>query len=313
MKTLVTGGSGFLGRHLVERLRRDGHDVHLGQGFDLTSQAQAEWAFGCDPDVVFHLAAEVGGIGANQVNPGRFWYANLAMGMNVLEQCRLHGVEKLVMVGTVCAYPETTRVPFREVTLWSGYPEPTNAPYGVAKRALLTGVQAYRKQYGLNAIYLLPANLYGPGDNFDRDTSHVIPALIRKMAEARDYGHDSVLLWGDGRPTREFLYVSDCVAALCLAATRYNEPAPVNIGTGEEVRIFNLAEHIATLIGYDGAIVWDSSRPNGQLRRCLDITRARDLFGFEATVDLRTGLERTIDWYLGTRPEKGLDQTTLQT
>jgi GDP-L-fucose synthase len=299
-RVLVTGGGGFLGSHLVERLETDGHDVFVARSrdYDLTSFDDAGRMFtDARPDLVFHLAAEVGGIGANRASPGRYWYANLLMGVNVLEQARVHEVTKTVMLGTICAYPKLTPVPFREEELWNGYPEETNAPYGIAKKALLVGAQAYREQYGTNAIYLLPVNLYGPGDNFDLETSHVIPALVRKMIEARDRGDDQVVLWGDGSPTREFLYVGDCVEALWLAAQHYDGAAPVNLGSGEEIAIRDLAAVIAELTGYGGEIAWDTSLPNGQPRRRLDVSRAEELFGFRARTGLREGLERTIDWY----------------
>ena len=296
MKTLVTGGGGFLGSHLVERLEADGHDVVVSRraDYDLTRWDDAERLFReTQPERVFHVAGEVGGIGANRASPGRFWYANLMMGAHVLELCREQEVDKLVIVGTVCAYPKFAHVPFREDDLWSGYPEETNAPYGVAKKSILVGAQSYRQQYGLNSIFLLPANLYGPRDNFDLETSHVIPDLIRKMFESRE----RVVLWGDGSPTREFLYVDDCVEGLALAAERYNGADPVNLGTGNEISIRELAELIAELTGFEGEIEWDSSMPNGQPRRSLDASRARELFGFEARVPLRDGLERTIAWY----------------
>jgi GDP-L-fucose synthase len=296
MKALVTGGGGFLGSHLVERLARDGHDVFVARRreYDLTNWDEAARLFAdSEPEVVFHLAAEVGGIGANQANPGRYWYANLMMGTHVLELSRLHDVSKLVLTGTVCVYPKHAPIPFREDTLWDGYPEETNAPYGTAKRALLVGAQAYREQYGLNAIYLMPTGLYGPGDNFDLETSHVIPALIRKMLES----DGEIVLWGDGSPTRESLYVDDCVDAFALAADTYAGPEPVNIGTGEEISIRDLAALVAELTEFDGDIVWDTSKPNGYPRRKLDTSRAEELFGFRAKTTLRAGLERTVAWY----------------
>jgi GDP-L-fucose synthase len=300
-RTLVTGGGGFVGSHLVERLQAAGHDVFVARrrDYDLTRWDDAQRLFDdARPELVFHLAAEVGGIGANRANPGRYWYANLMMGAHVLELSRVGGVRKLVVAGTVCAYPKHTPVPFREDDLWNGYPEETNAPYGVAKKSILVGAQAYREQYGLDTIYLLPANLYGPRDNFDLETSHVIPALIRKMLEA----NDEVVLWGDGSPTREFLYVDDCVDALLLAAERYDGADPVNIGTGVETPIRELAETIAELTGFDGELVWDASMPNGQPRRHLDATRAEQLFGFRAKTQLRDGLARTIAWYRESAP-----------
>jgi GDP-L-fucose synthase len=295
-RVLVTGGGGFLGSHLVERLRGEGLDPFVARrrDYDLTSWEDAERLFAdARPELVFHLAAEVGGIGANRANPGRYWYANLMMGAHVLEECRLHGVRKLVIVGTVCAYPKFAPVPFREQDLWDGYPEETNAPYGVAKKTVLVGAQAYREQYGLNAIFLLPANLYGPRDNFDLETSHVVPALIRKMVEAED----EVVLWSDGSPTREFLYVEDCADGLVLAAERYDGPEPVNLGAGKEISIHDLADLVVSATGFEGRIVWDTSRPGGQPRRSVDGSRAKELFGFEARTPLREGLERTVAWY----------------
>jgi GDP-L-fucose synthase len=296
VRTLVTGGAGFLGSHLVERLRAQGLDpvVPRRADYDLTVWDDAERLFAdARPELVFHLAAEVGGIGVNRANPGRFWYANLMMGAHVLELSRQRGVEKLVIAGTVCAYPKFAPVPFREEDLWNGYPEETNAPYGVAKKSILVGAQSYREQYGLDSIFLLPANLYGPRDNFDLETSHVIPGLIRKMLDSPE----RVTLWGDGSPTREFLYVDDCVEGITLAADRYDGAEPVNLGTGAEISIQELAELIAELAGFDGEIEWDTSMPNGQPRRSLDASRARELFGFEARTPLREGLERTIAWY----------------
>jgi len=296
MKILVTGGGGFLGSHLVERLVLEGEEVFVARhaDYDLTvADDVARLFFEAEPELVFHLAAEVGGIGANRSNPGRYWYANLMMGANVLEQSRLYGVSKLVVAGTVCAYPKDTPVPFPEEELWNGYPEETNAPYGVAKKAILVGAQAYREQYGLNAIFLLPANLYGPRDNFDLESSHVIPALIRKMVE----GEREVVLWGDGSATREFLFVEDCADGLVRAAELYDGPDPVNLGTGVETSIRDLAETIAELTGFSGEIRWDASMPNGQPRRSLDASKAERLFGFQAQTPLREGLERTIAWY----------------
>jgi GDP-L-fucose synthase len=300
MRTLVTGGGGFLGTHVVERLHAEGIEpiVARRRDYDLTRWEDTERLFhDTKPELVLHLAAEVGGIGANRANPGRYWYANLMMGAHVLEQSRLHGVDKLVVLGTVCAYPKFAPVPFKEDDLWNGYPEETNAPYGVAKKALLVGAQTYREQYGLHATYLLPVNLYGPGDNFDLETSHVIPALIRKMLESQERGDHEVVLWGDGSPTREFLYVEDCAEGIVLAALRYDSTEPVNLGTGEEIAIKDLAELIGEATGFEGDIVWDTSRPNGQPRRKLDTSRAKELFGFEARTPFREGIARTVAWY----------------
>ena len=296
MRTLVTGGGGFLGSHLVERLQAEGHDVFAARraDYDLTREDDTARLFGdTEPELVFHLAAEVGGIGANRANPGRYWYANTIMGAHVLEQARRSGVAKLVLAGTVCAYPKFASIPFREDELWSGYPEETNAPYGVAKKSVLVGAQGYRDQYDLNAIFLLPANLYGPRDNFHLTNAHVIADLIRKM----DAGTDEVVLWGDGSPTREFLYVEDAAEGFALAAERYDGPEPVNLGAGKEISIRDLAELIADVVGFQGRITWDTSMPNGQPRRSIDASRARELFGFEATTPLREGLERTVAWY----------------
>jgi GDP-L-fucose synthase len=296
MKILVTGGGGFLGSHLVERLLAEGEEVFVARraDYDLTRPDDVARLFiDAEPELVFHLAAEVGGIGANRANPGRYWYANLIMGANVLEQTRLYGSSKLVVAGTVCAYPKDTPVPFHEEDLWNGYPEETNAPYGVAKKSILVGAQAYREQYGLNTIFLLPANLYGPRDNFDLDSSHVIPALVRKMVDAED----EVVLWGDGSPTREFLYVEDCADGLVRGAELYDRPEPVNLGTGVETSIRELAELVAELTDFSGEIRWDTSMPNGQPRRALDASKAERLFGFRAETPLREGVEKTIAWY----------------
>jgi GDP-L-fucose synthase len=300
VNVLVTGGGGFLGSHLVERLQSEGVDPFVARrsDYDLTAPEDAERLFADSrPQLVFHLAAEVGGIGANMANPGRYWYANLMMGTHVLEQSRSAGVEKLVFVGTICSYPKFAPIPFREADLWDGYPEETNAPYGVAKKALLVGAQSYRVQYGLNTVFLLPVNLYGPRDNFDLETSHVIPALIRKMLEAEDRGESEVVLWGDGSPTREFLYVEDAAEALFLASQRYEGAEPVNLGTGQEISIRELAEVIAGATGFRGEIVWDTSKPNGQPRRLLDVSRAEHSFGFRARMPFAEGIERTVAWY----------------
>jgi GDP-L-fucose synthase len=308
VRILVTGGGGFLGGHLTERLGQDGHDVFAARSadYDLTRMEDAARMFDdAGAELVFHLAAEVGGIGANRANPGRYWYANLMMGAHVLEQARLHDTGKLVLVGTVCSYPKLAPIPFREETLWDGYPEETNAPYGVAKKALLVGAQAFREQYGLDAVYLVPVNLYGPGDNFHPTNAHVIPDLIRKMVDAQEEGSEEIVLWGDGSPTREFLYVDDCVEALSLAAERYDGADPVNVGTGEEISIRELAELLQELTGFAGEIAWDTSKPNGQPRRRLDTSHAERLFGFRARVSLREGIERTVAWYRSARVSVG--------
>jgi GDP-L-fucose synthase len=296
MRVLVTGGGGFLGSRLVDRLKQAGHEIAVARrrDYDLTSMTDTQRLFDdMEPELVFHLAGEVGGIGANRANPGRYWYANLMMGAHVLEQARLHGTRKLVIAGTLCSYPKLTPIPFHEDDLWNGYPEETNAPYGVAKKAILVGAQAYREQYGLDTVFLLPTNLYGPGDNFDPETSHVIPALIRKMTESPD----AVVLWGDGSPTREYLYVDDCAEGLLLAGERYDGAEPVNLGTGVETSIRETAELVAEAVGFEGRIVWDTSMPNGQPRRSLDTSRARELFGFTAKTSLRDGIARTVAWY----------------
>jgi GDP-L-fucose synthase len=300
-RVLVTGGAGFLGSHIVERLRLAGCREVVAprrRQFDLTRADAVERLFNqYKPEVVIHGAATVGGIGANKENPGLFFYENAIMGIQLIEACRLHGVEKTVVLGTICAYPKFTPVPFREEALWDGYPEETNAPYGVAKKALLVQCQAYREQYGMSAIFLLPVNLYGPRDNFDLKSSHVIPALIRKCVEAKERGANEIILWGDGSPTREFLYVDDAAEAVVRATELYNGGEPVNIGSGLEISIKDLAQKIARLTGFTGQIVWDASKPNGQPRRCLDVTRAAREFGFTAGTPFDAGLQATIQWY----------------
>lgn len=299
----VTGGAGFLGRHVVDRLigagvREERIYVPRRRDFDLTRSSDVERLFDTvQPDVVIHLAAEVGGIGANIERPGRLFYANMAMGLHMIEQARVHQAGKFIQVGTICAYPKLCPTPFREEDLWAGYPEESNAPYGVAKRALLTMCQAYRAQYGLNAVYLLPANLYGPHDNFDLNSSHVVAAMIRRFTEAAARGDETVTLWGDGSATRDFLYVEDAADAVVAALERYDGPEPVNVGSGRETRIDGLAGLIAGLTGFEGRIVWDRRRPNGQPRRVVDTSRAEALFGFRARTSLEEGLRRTVQWY----------------
>jgi GDP-L-fucose synthase len=304
-RILVTGGAGFLGRHLAAELRRRGATqlfTPRKADYDLTREPDVRRMYETlRPQLVLHLAAVVGGIGANREFPGRFFYENVMMGAMVMEHARLAGVEKFVGVGTICAYPKLAPVPFLERDLWNGYPEETNAPYGIAKKMLLVQGQAYRQQYGFRAIHLLPVNLYGPHDNFDPASSHVIPALIRKCLEAVDAGAAEVVCWGTGNATREFLYVEDCASAIADAAERYDAPEPVNIGAGFEVSIRDLAELIAELTGFRGALTFDRTKPDGQPRRSLDVSRAKRAFGFLASTDFRTGLARTIDWYRATR------------
>lgn len=304
-RVVVTGGAGFLGARVVDRLRRRGPAelaVPRSAEFDLRREADiVRLLEGARPDTIVHLAAVVGGIGANRQNPGRFLYDNLIMGAQLMEQARRAGVAKFVTVGTVCSYPKHAPVPFREDTLWDGYPEETNAPYGLAKKMLLVQGQAYRRQYGFCSIHLLPVNLYGPGDNFDPRSSHVIPALIRKCFDAIETGARSLPVWGTGKPTREFLYVEDAAEAIVLAAEHYDGEEPVNVGSGREISIGDLAELIARLTGFRGELVWDPDQPDGQPRRMLDTQRAERLFGFRATTALEAGLVTTIEWYRRTR------------
>ncbi len=300
-RVVVTGGAGFLGHYVIEGLQRHGCrqiQVPRIEEYDLVNPDDIERMYDdMRPDIVIHLAAVVGGIGANRERPGEFFYKNLMMGVQLIEQARLRGIEKFVAIGTVCAYPKFTPVPFREEHLWDGYPEETNAPYGLAKKMLLVQSQAYRQQYGFNAIFLLPVNLYGPGDNFDPQTSHVIPALIKKCVDAVEAGDDHITCWGTGAVSREFVYVADAAEGILLATEHYNGAEPVNIGVGHEIRIKDLAEKITKLTGFTGRIRWDPSKPDGQPRRCLDVSRARAYFGFEARTSFDEGLRQTIDWY----------------
>ncbi len=306
-RVVVTGGAGFLGSFVVEKLCERGcKDVVVprSQECDLRDRdAIVRLYKEAKPHIVIHLAAVVGGIGANRENPGRFFYDNAIMGIQLMEYARQSGVEKFVAIGTICSYPKFARVPFKEDDLWNGYPEETNAAYGLAKKMFLVQAQAYRAQYGLNAIYLLPVNLYGPRDNFDLETSHVIPALIRKCVEAKEEGRGEIMLWGDGSPTREFLYVEDAAEGILLATERYDGGEPVNLGTGEEISIRDLARMIAREVGFSGEFIWDTSKPNGQPRRSLDVTRAKELFGFQARNRLYEGIPKTVVWFMDHRQE----------
>ncbi|WP_435196363.1 GDP-L-fucose synthase family protein [Natronomonas sp. EA1] len=304
---MVTGGAGFLGSHVIDELEARSDDVDIfvprSSEYDLRNRDAIQRAFeNSDADVVIHLAATVGGIGANAKNPGRYFYDNAIMGIELMEQARQYDIEKFTVLGTICAYPKQTPIPFEEENLFEGYPEETNAPYGIAKRALLTQSKAYRDQYDFDSIYLLPVNLYGPRDDFDLETSHVIPAIIRKCIEAREAGDESITAWGTGEPTREFLYVTDAARGILDATELYNESEPVNLGTGEEISIKDLIELIADLTNFEGDINWDTSKPDGQPRRCLDVSRAKDRFEWEAEVSFEDGLRQTIEWYEKNRP-----------
>lgn len=304
-KVIVTGGAGFLGSYVVDKLILRGCVsvfVPRSRDYDLRQETAAQKLYADhSPDVVLHLAAVVGGIGINREHPGKFFYENLKMGMNLIEQARLARIQKFVAIGTVCSYPKFTPVPFKEEDIWSGYPEETNAPYGLAKKMMLVQEQAYREEYGFNGIYLIPVNLYGPRDNFDPRSSHVIPALVRKFVEAKESGADRVEVWGSGSATREFIYADDAAEGILLGAEFYNEPEPVNLGSGMEISIRELAEIIRDLTGFEGDIVWDKSKPDGQPRRCLDTSRAKENFGFEAKTPFRQGLQKVVDWYLESR------------
>jgi GDP-L-fucose synthase len=312
-RVLIPGGAGFLGSFVVEKLQQRGcKDIFVprSKDYDLVEMEAVKRLYqDTQPNLVIHLAARVGGIGANQANPGTFFYDNLMMGAQLMEVGRQAGLDKFVAIGTICAYPKFTPVPFKEEDLWNGYPEETNAPYGLAKKMLLVQSQAYRQEYGFNSIVLFPVNLYGPRDNFDLQTSHVIPAIIRKCIEAKEKGRSEILLWGDGSPTREFLYVEDAAEGILLATERYSGADPVNLGTGEEITVRQLAEMIASEVGFTGNIIWDTTKPNGQPRRCLDVSRAQYLFGFQAAHRLREGIPKTVAWFQARR--KTLAQVTI--
>jgi GDP-L-fucose synthase len=300
-KIVITGGAGFLGSFVVEQLAELGYKnifIPRRKDFDLTHEVDVRRLYAEQkPAAILHLAAEVGGIGANRDNPGRFFFANMSMGMHLIEQARLNHLKKFVQVGTICAYPKFTPVPFREEELWNGYPEETNAPYGVAKKALLVMCQSYRQQYGLNAIYLLPVNLFGPRDNFDMHSSHVIPALIRKCVEAKQRGDKQITAWGTGSASREFLYVQDCAEGIVKSLMNYNSPEPINLGSGREITIKDLTELVAKLSGFTGKIVWDPTKPDGQPRRCLDVSKAKEQMNFTARTSLEQGLKNTLEWF----------------
>ncbi|HAW50366.1 TPA: GDP-fucose synthetase [bacterium] len=300
-RVIVTGGAGFLGSYVVEKLKERGAYkifVPRRMEYDLTKEVNVEKLYKDFPaDIVIHLAAVVGGIGANLNNPGRYCYENLVMGALLIEHARRNGIKKFVIIGTICAYPKFTPIPFKEEDLWNGYPEETNAPYGLAKKMLLVLSQAYRAQYGFNSIYLLPVNLYGPRDNFFLESSHVIPAIIKKCVDAVDGGREEIVVWGTGKPTREFFYVEDCVEGILLATEHYNKPDPINLGSGMEISIKDLVELIAKLTGFNGRIIWDETKPDGQPRRKLDTMKAEIEFGFKAKMDFEEGVRRTIEWY----------------
>ena len=304
-RVVVTGGAGFLGKFVVRKLREQNCRhvfVPRSAEYDLREKDDVERLFDvAQPQVIIHLAAVVGGIGANRLHPGQFFHDNAVMGLQMIEGARRRGVDKFVCVGTVCSYPKFTPIPFREENIWDGYPEETNAPYGLAKKMLLVQLDAYRQEYGVHGIYLIPVNLYGPRDNFDLETSHVIPALVRKCVEATRTNASNLVVWGTGQATREFLYVEDAAEAIVLGAERYDAAAPVNLGSGEEVSIRKLVDIIKDMTGYRGEVTWDGTKPDGQPRRCLDTSRARDLFGWQAQVPLREGIKRTMEWYIGNR------------